>query len=559
VKHKIIKDKTFSTKHKANMKGMERDNRQATLQHLQASLFVAPARHQGAASEELHWEPFDDRAGSGSDEDAWDDSALGEERYFAEEAVFERDFNGGTEFAGDGGAALRFMQPKENKMRSLDKFINLSEMNLSQSAVNDLKRGEKVQQGHNRYQGRDDRSTVEQVLDPRTRLILFKMLSRGTFEEINGCISTGKEANVYHAKANDGKCLAVKVFKTSILVFKDRDKYVNGEHRFQGNYGKKNPRKMVKLWAEKELRNLRRLHSCNIPCPEPIMLRSHVLVMEFIGTNGWPAPRLKDVVLSDKKIQSAYVQCLKILRRLFQQARLVHGDFSEYNLLYMNRSVYVIDVSQSVEMDHPRALEFLRLDIENTNNFFGRRGLAPMHLYHTFQFVVDKSFDCSDEQMDAALDKIQESLRKGDENVLNEVDTKVFLNSFIPTSLAQIDDIEREQELLDGNNDVDRKLLHVMTGLNYGNEARDGNFVHGNEDREVIGSDEEGEEDESGENAAPENPQKLQSNAFTLKDADKESRKAHKKLVKQEKAERRKSKVPKHVKKRQKQQSIVKK
>ena len=48
------------------------------------------------------------------------------------------------------------------------------------------------------------------------------------------------------------------MFKTSILVFKDRDKYVTGEFRFRRGYCKSNPRKMVRLWAEKELRNLTR-------------------------------------------------------------------------------------------------------------------------------------------------------------------------------------------------------------------------------------------------------------------------------------------------------------
>ena len=54
--------------------------------------------------------------------------------------------------------------------------------------------------------------------------ILFKMLNRGVFSEINGCISTGKEANVYHAAAADGTEMAIKIYKTSILVFKDRDR-----------------------------------------------------------------------------------------------------------------------------------------------------------------------------------------------------------------------------------------------------------------------------------------------------------------------------------------------
>jgi RIO kinase 1 len=50
------------------------------------------------------------------------------------------------------------------------------------------------------------------------------MLNRGVFSEIHGCISTGKEANVYHATTAAGLDVAIKVYKTSILVFKDRDR-----------------------------------------------------------------------------------------------------------------------------------------------------------------------------------------------------------------------------------------------------------------------------------------------------------------------------------------------
>jgi RIO kinase 1 len=147
----------------------------------------------------------------------------------------------------------------------------------------------------NRVKDKSDRATIEQVMDPRTRMILFKLLNRGFISEINGCISTGKEANVYHCTTKEGKDRAIKIYKTSILIFKDRDKYVTGEFRFRQGYGRKNPRKMVRTWAEKEMRNLTRLHNAGIPCPEPILLRSHVLLMGFIGTDGWPAPRLQVV------------------------------------------------------------------------------------------------------------------------------------------------------------------------------------------------------------------------------------------------------------------------
>jgi serine/threonine-protein kinase RIO1 len=62
-------------------------------------------------------------------------------------------------------------------------------------------------------------------------MVLFKMLNRGVFSEIHGCVSTGKEANVYYATSGGstdgtpGAELAIKVYKTAILVFKDRDRW----------------------------------------------------------------------------------------------------------------------------------------------------------------------------------------------------------------------------------------------------------------------------------------------------------------------------------------------
>lgn len=54
---------------------------------------------------------------------------------------------------------------------------------------------------------------------------------------------------------------------------------------------------MVRLWAEKEMRNLVRMYSAGLPVPQPILLRSHVLLMSFIGKDGWPAPKLKVTIM----------------------------------------------------------------------------------------------------------------------------------------------------------------------------------------------------------------------------------------------------------------------
>ena len=159
------------------------------------------------------------------------------------------------------------------------------------------------------------------------------MLNQNLLQNIDGCISTGKEANVYHARYQNNEEVAVKIYKTSILVFKDRDRYVTGEYRFRKGYCKSNPRKMVKVWAEKEMRNLARLHQANIYCPKPLQLRQHVLVMDFIGENGNNAPKLKDTNLTTEEYSSLYEEGIKFMRVMFHNCKLVHADLSEYNIL----------------------------------------------------------------------------------------------------------------------------------------------------------------------------------------------------------------------------------
>lgn len=76
------------------------------------------------------------------------------------------------------------------------------------------------------------------------------------------------------------------------------------------------------------------------------------------------------------------------MRVLYQQCKLIHADLSEYNMLYHCSHVYVIDVSQSVEHDHPHALDFLRRDITNINDFFRKKQVNVFSDWHLFQFIV---------------------------------------------------------------------------------------------------------------------------------------------------------------------------
>jgi len=497
--------------------------------------------------------------------------------------------------------------------------ISTKKMNLSisHSVANSIERKEKKRnQQQSNHTGRDDRATSEQVMDPRTRMILFKLLSSGFLQYVDGCLSTGKEANVYYAKGDakslsliethskkkpsnneaapitqpstqkivasdkseqDGREYAIKIYKTSILVFKDRDKYVTGEHRWKNGYCKSNPRKMVKVWAEKEMRNYRRLHAASIPCPEPILLKSHVLIMSFLGKNGWPSPRLKDANLNERRVREAYVQTVCIMRRMFRRCKLVHGDLSEYNLLWHNNEVYVIDVSQSVEMDHPSALDFLRKDCANVNDFFRKKkdiGLNVMTTRQLFEFVTDMTLEDTEEAESKALDEIMDTVMKEtkkrskgstDERRMKiqkeEVDEAVFMSQFLPRSLNQvadheiqkIQDGEVEMEYaqavakLTGNKDVIRAVERKLEE-NSDEEYEEENYDNESSDEEDDDDSDYSSEDEERERyvKVPMTPEQVKE----AKDAIRQMRKANKKEVKEARKEKRKTKIKKKDKKK---------
>ena len=411
---------------------------------------------------------------------------------------------------------------------------------------------------------KSDRATSEQVLDPRTRMILLQMINRNIVSEVNGCLSTGKEANVYHAVTtpqDEGSAAvgapiqrAIKVYKTSILVFKDRDKYVTGEYRFRQGYSKSNNRAMVKVWAEKEMRNLKRIHASGIPCPDPVHLRLHVLVMGFLGDKrGVPAPRLKDVELEGAEVESRwralYVQLLGYMRIMYQTCRLVHADLSEYNILYHEDKLWIIDVSQSVEHDHPRSLEFLRMDVKNVSDFFRRKGVDTLPERMTFGFVTSVEGPTQMVDMGNALEKLYEArmstnIEGGAEE---EVDDEVFRNQYIPQTLEQVYDVERDAEQVgkSGKDDlVYRDLLadKVSQSAPITADGVHDSSTEDSDDGSAQSPDSEVDKDEV-DPFAKKNPR-------GKRFEDKESKKEHKKQVKEEKREKREKKLPKHIKKK---------
>ncbi|XP_016946029.3 serine/threonine-protein kinase RIO3 [Drosophila suzukii] len=280
------------------------------------------------------------------------------------------------------------------------------DMKLSNKVFNQLR-------AHSR-RGRSDKhekvATAEMGLDAGTRLLLYKLINNQVLEQINGIISTGKEAVILHANSDSNytgsnehghqsgvlvpphllpKECAIKIFKTTLNEFKQRDRYIKDDYRFKDRFSKQNHRVIINMWAEKEMHNLMRMQAIGLNVPDVVVLKKHVLVMRFIGDNHNAAPKLKDARLSAAELSCAYEEIVAAMHKLYNEAKLVHADMSEYNILWFEGKCWFIDVAQSVEPKHPSALEFLMRDCGNIVNFFERRGLPNIYTKEQlFEFIT---------------------------------------------------------------------------------------------------------------------------------------------------------------------------
>ena len=217
-----------------------------------------------------------------------------------------------------------------------------------------------------------DRKTGNEIFDKITLETLYKLANQGYIDVLNGAISTGKEANVLTGITDDEKFVAVKIYRIATSDFKKMDYYLKGDPRF--NVKTKNKRKIIYSWVTKEFKNLTRLHTAGVTVPEPITSSNNVLLIEFIGDeDGNPAQPVKNQPPQDP--DDFWNKLLVQLKLFVNEAKLVHGDLSNYNILNLNEEPVIIDVSQSVVLDNPISKELLERDINTLVKEYTKLGV----------------------------------------------------------------------------------------------------------------------------------------------------------------------------------------
>ncbi len=221
-----------------------------------------------------------------------------------------------------------------------------------------------------RLKDSEDLKIWGRVLDVPTLKALYHLSNKKVILAMGGVVSTGKEAHVFHALGSEGE-VAVKIYRIATSDFNTMQDYIIGDPRFKGI--PKNKKDVVLVWAKKELRNLAVAHEAGVRVPVPIAVRRNILVMEFIGKDGVRAPLLQEIAheIDAQKEFKAVVDNIKLL---YNKAKLVHADLSEYNILYHNGPMF-IDMGQAVSREHPNAEAFFHRDVKNVVRFFKKLGV----------------------------------------------------------------------------------------------------------------------------------------------------------------------------------------
>ncbi len=211
---------------------------------------------------------------------------------------------------------------------------------------------------------------VNEVLDKITILQLHDLINSKIISYVNGVVKAGKESVVFWAKDFDDNDLALKIYLVTTSNFKRRSQYVMGDPRFTNV--KKGTKNIVYLWARKEFQNISKCYDCGISVVKPRHVSKNILIMDFEGTDGKP----EQTLLESEIDENDYRKAICLIADLYKKAKLVHGDFSEYNIFKTKNGLKLFDLGSAVDTTHPNTIDFLKRDSNNITNFFVKRGLT---------------------------------------------------------------------------------------------------------------------------------------------------------------------------------------
>jgi RIO kinase 1 len=215
--------------------------------------------------------------------------------------------------------------------------------------------------------------------------------------DVLAMVKGGKEASVYRCKAHESTgrdYVAVKVYRPRMFrnlrndkMYREGRQVLTESGRPVGARDVRTIRAMGKKttygqqvahtsWLMHEYNAMQALYAAGADVPEPIGAGENAIAMAYLGDEILPAPPLHTVQLREDEAQPLFDDVLRNIALMLQQG-MIHGDLSEYNILYWQGAITVIDFPQVVEVEtNPHAKKILYRDIQRVGEYFNQFGLG---------------------------------------------------------------------------------------------------------------------------------------------------------------------------------------
>jgi len=216
-------------------------------------------------------------------------------------------------------------------------------------------------------------------------LIQSELIRIGAVTELVAEVNSGKEATIYTAHLN-GAPLIVKAFRQQ-----------NTSHNKSKRRKVGNAQTRAASYAYKEYMFLTKAYRNGVRIPTPAMRINNVILMRFIGEEWTPAPQLRQVILENP--EEVLDEIIEQLKLMFQKAKLIHGDFSEYNILIHKNEPIIIDFPQAIDMSLvgniserylKNNLQVLQKDILTIRNYFEKAYNLTFKFDEVYKYIAGK-------------------------------------------------------------------------------------------------------------------------------------------------------------------------
>ena len=209
---------------------------------------------------------------------------------------------------------------------------------------------------------------------------LRPLQDEGLIDEVVRQLMSGKEAMVYVVRSG-GETLCAKIYKEAThrsfrqaVDYTENRKTKNSRQARAMAKGSKFGRQSQEAaWQSAEVDALYRLAAAGVRVPKPHNFHEGVLLMELVcDAHGDAAPRLNDISFTPEDARAHHQTLLREVVRMLS-AGVVHGDLSEFNILFSADGPVIIDLPQAVDAaGNNHAADMLERDVANLRNYFGR-------------------------------------------------------------------------------------------------------------------------------------------------------------------------------------------